>query len=435
MFFVWHKNITYQLICNDLSNEDSRIIILQLLKMHIPYRYSVVSKELLVPENKFNDVYLMLLEKGLPKKSSFGFELLDKEQFSISKFNEKINYQRALEGELSESIQRLNFIRTAKVHLSFQKNSLFISDKMIPSASVIVGIQYGKHLSIHQIQSISYLMSASVPELLPQNVIILDDNGKLLNHIISSENIIKNLELEKIKKQEYDYYNRIKYILSTFISLNDFRIQVIIKKNYIDCNKNIKNKIILDNSKKNIFSHYKKYNNINTISVFVLVNYINNKDGILVPIDSSKIIQIKKIIQYIIKSSDPQYHDKICIMNVKFLKNNFCKNHVDINLFYIYKKFHYYLYCMIFFFVVFLIFYNKKNIFYFNKNKNFSNIILNQKLKDNDKDIVNIKQKNMNNNFENNLVKDKLMEDVLKISKNNPKLIALIIQNWINNKI
>lgn len=116
--------------------------------MNIPYRFSEASGAIEVPADKVHELRLRLAQQGLPKGGAVGFELLDQEKFGISQFSEQVNYQRALEGELSRTIETIGPVKGARVHLAMPKPSLFVREQKSPSASVTVNLLPGRALSM-----------------------------------------------------------------------------------------------------------------------------------------------------------------------------------------------------------------------------------------------------------------------------------------------
>lgn len=108
--------------------------------MNIPYRLDERVGAIMVPADKVHEARLQLAQQGLPKGGAVGFELLDQEKFGISQFSEQVNYQRALEGELSRTIESLGPVQTARVHLAVPKPSLFIREQKQPTASVTLNL-------------------------------------------------------------------------------------------------------------------------------------------------------------------------------------------------------------------------------------------------------------------------------------------------------
>ncbi|CAL4318315.1 Flagellar M-ring protein [Buchnera aphidicola (Pterocallis alni)] len=186
----YFPNIKYQLICNNLSHNDSMLIISHLSDMKIAYRYNMDTRELSVPEKNISQVNNMLLLEGLPRDNNIGFELFDKDQFGMSQYNTNINYQRALEGELIRLIQKIHFVKFVTLHIVIPNSSIFMQDQISPSVSVVLGCKDGKVLSSEQCFAILNLIRASIPNLRLENIVILDENGNYLNHVNNDHNNI-----------------------------------------------------------------------------------------------------------------------------------------------------------------------------------------------------------------------------------------------------
>ena len=165
MALLWLKEDKYGVLFSNVSNQDGGEIVSQLEKMNIAYQFSAGGSAILIPENKVYDTRLRLAQQGLPKGGAVGFELLDKERFGMSQFTEQVNYQRALEGELSRTISTINSIESARVHLAMPKPSLFVRERKQPTASVTLSLYAGRSLSQGQIDSIIHLIASSVPEM------------------------------------------------------------------------------------------------------------------------------------------------------------------------------------------------------------------------------------------------------------------------------
>ncbi|HXK00276.1 MAG TPA: flagellar basal-body MS-ring/collar protein FliF [Buchnera sp. (in: enterobacteria)] len=274
---IWVKPKQYSVLYNRLSDKDIGSIVSQLIKMNIPYKFNDTSGVLLVPKNKINEIRFYLAKHGLPKGSGIGFELLDKEKFGISQFNEKINYQRALEGELARTIERLNVIKFARVHIAFPKFSLFVHEKKEPTASIILDLQPGQCLDRRQTNAILYFIASSVSGLTPDHITIVDQFGHLLNNLDFFNNEVNDMHIRYTEAIEKKYKKRIEDILSPILGLNNIRAQVTAQIDFNNQDKTEeKYKPNFDNSHKAIRS-YQSTHNINSGS--------RNLD-ILIPDDS-----------------------------------------------------------------------------------------------------------------------------------------------------
>ncbi len=220
----WAKEPDFRVLYNNISEQDGGEIVTQLAQMQIPYRFAEHDGSILIPADKVYEVRLKLAQQGLPKGGSVGFELLDNEKFGISQFNEQVNFQRALEGELSRTIETLGPVRTARVHLAMPKPTLFLHDEKQPSASVTLNLLNGRSLDAGQVSAISYMISSAVPGLTADHVTIVDQNGHLMTQ--SGEQATQTTQLQYVRKVESEYETRIQAILAPIVGAQNVRTQV-----------------------------------------------------------------------------------------------------------------------------------------------------------------------------------------------------------------
>ena len=178
---MWGREPDYRVLFSNLDDRDGGAIVAALGQMNVPYRFSENGTALLVPGERVYDTRMQLAAQGLPRGGAVGFELLDNTRFGASQFTEQINYQRGLEGELARSIEAMNTVQRARVHLAMPRQSLFVRERQSPTASVILNVYPGRSLSDAQVSAISWLVASSVPELNADNVSIVDQNGRLLS--------------------------------------------------------------------------------------------------------------------------------------------------------------------------------------------------------------------------------------------------------------
>jgi len=179
--WLWGSTPDYRVLFSNIADRDGGAVIAALNQMNVPYRMSDGGGAILVPEKMVHDTRLRLASQGLPKGSIVGFELIENQKLGTTQFQEQVNYQRGLEGELARSIQSLAAVSSARVHLAIPKPSLFLRERQKPSASVIVTLNPGRTLDRAQVAGITHLVSSSVPELPPRSVSVLDQNGNLLS--------------------------------------------------------------------------------------------------------------------------------------------------------------------------------------------------------------------------------------------------------------
>ncbi|BGI51293.1 MAG: flagellar basal-body MS-ring/collar protein FliF [Buchnera aphidicola (Ceratovacuna japonica)] len=223
--FFLYSSTNYCTLYNNLLNEDKNVIISELSNMHIPYKINDAENKIKIPRNLIYEVRMRLSEKGIPKENINGFEILDKEKFGESQFHERINYQRALEGELAKTIMKIDYIKNASVRLVMNSKSIFVNNDIDASASVLLTVKYGKHLNINKINSILHLVSTSVSGLKYQNITIVDQYGNLLNQL-SDVDVYNNSKLIYINDIEKKYKNKIEEILIPLFGINNVHAQV-----------------------------------------------------------------------------------------------------------------------------------------------------------------------------------------------------------------
>ena len=178
---LWSSQGDYKVLYANLSDKDGGAIIAQLSQMNVPYRHADGGAAILVPASKVHDVRLKLASAGLPKGSIVGFELMDGARFGQTQFQERLTFQRGLEGELTRSITSMAAVQSARVHLALPNQNGFFREQQKPSASVLLTLHPGRTLERAQVAGIVHLVSSSVPEMNPKAVSVLDQTGALLS--------------------------------------------------------------------------------------------------------------------------------------------------------------------------------------------------------------------------------------------------------------
>jgi len=168
----------YKPLYSGLQPEEAQFIARTLAAENIPYEISSDSTSLHVPANKVDSVRLELASQGLPQSGRLGLELFDKPNWAGSDFAERVNYQRALEGELERTIRAIRQVQSARVHLVMPHDSLFSEREREAKASVVVKLRQGK-LADSAIRSITYLVASAVDDLRPENVTVIDADGNV----------------------------------------------------------------------------------------------------------------------------------------------------------------------------------------------------------------------------------------------------------------
>jgi len=149
-------------------------------RANVPYRIEN-DGTIMVAKNKKLEVRMQLASEGLAPSGGTGFELFDEQRFGASDFEQRVNFQRALEGELARTIKTLSSVESTRVHLNLPRRSLFRADDTQPSASVVLKLRRGGGLGRKQVVGIQELVANSVERLTTDKVAVLDDRGQLLS--------------------------------------------------------------------------------------------------------------------------------------------------------------------------------------------------------------------------------------------------------------
>ena len=159
----WSGSPDYQPLYSNLAPEEAGEVVGILRDNKIEYKLSYDGSTIQVPRERIYEIRLDLAAKGLPRNGNMGFEVFDNTRLGTTDFVQNINYQRALQGELSRTINGLDEVDSSRVHIVMSPRSLFIEDEEPATASVILKLRNGRHLSEEQIQGIIYLVSSSIP--------------------------------------------------------------------------------------------------------------------------------------------------------------------------------------------------------------------------------------------------------------------------------
>jgi flagellar M-ring protein FliF len=176
----WSGSPEYLPLYSQLSAEDAGEVVARLKEQKITYKLSHDGGTIQIPREKVYDVRLELASQGLPRGSGVGFEVFDNTKLGMTDFVQNINYQRALQGELSRTINGLSEVESSRVHIVIPPRSLFVEEQEQATASVILKLRRGRWLSEDQINGVVHLISSSVPRLAPENVTIVDQKGQML---------------------------------------------------------------------------------------------------------------------------------------------------------------------------------------------------------------------------------------------------------------
>ena len=258
---IWASKTRFKILYTELNREDGKQIARLLEEKKISYQISNDGKIIKVPEDMVEIWRLELAKTGLSLTGTVGYEVFDKQSFGTTSFVQKVNKQRALEGELIRTIKYIKGIKRARVHLSIPENSPFASDQKPPGASVVLDIERGVTLVQSEIKGIGALVSSAVDGMRVENVVILDHRGKKLSENTGdamTAYTANKMALETKMNQRFE--NQIEEILSRVVGAGKVIAKVSTK---FDFTESISTKTRFDNENTAILSEVKNSQKIN----------------------------------------------------------------------------------------------------------------------------------------------------------------------------
>lgn len=178
---TWFATADYSLLFGGLTTDDAAEIVETLKAEKIPYQVGEGGRSIKVPADKVYDTRLLLASRGIPQGKEVGYEIFDKFSFGMTNFAQRMNFLRALEGELTRTIKRINGVESARVHLVIPEKRLFEDKEQPTTASVVLRLKPAASISQKQVQGIVFLVSSSVEGLKAENVSVIDASGNVLH--------------------------------------------------------------------------------------------------------------------------------------------------------------------------------------------------------------------------------------------------------------
>jgi len=225
------RDSDYRVLIPNLSEKDGGQVIEQLMQMNVPYKVAEGGSTLLVPSARVAELRMKLASAGLPAGGSSGaagYELLDNNSFGQTQGQERMKFQRAKEGELVRSIQSLESVKSARVHLALPQQNGFFREQQKPSASVVLALHPGRTLERGQIAGIVSLVSASVPEMSAKAVSVIDSSGALLSGAGDDDNSqgLDGQQLQFRRDIEANHSRRVLALLEPLLGRDNVRASV-----------------------------------------------------------------------------------------------------------------------------------------------------------------------------------------------------------------
>ncbi|MFG1499924.1 flagellar basal-body MS-ring/collar protein FliF [Halobacteriovorax sp. XZX-3] len=204
---LWATHTNYKVLYSDLNKEDMTKVEVFLSQNNVEKKTSADGKTISIPEDMIETVRLKMMTSGFSFSGTVGYEVFDNQSFGTTSFVQKVNKQRALEGELIKTIKHLRGVKRARVHLNIPESSPFVSEKKPPTASVVLELNRGVTLTEQEIKGISSLVASSVEGMRGEGVVILDHRGKKLSENIGdamTANTANRLALESKLNRKYE---------------------------------------------------------------------------------------------------------------------------------------------------------------------------------------------------------------------------------------
>jgi flagellar M-ring protein FliF len=229
--FAGARDSDYRVLFPNLSDKDGGAVIDKLTQLNVPYKFADGGGTILVPAGRVHELRMKLASGGLPSGAAggvSGYELMDKNSFGQTQSQERVKIQRAIEGELTTTIQSLDGVKAVRVHLAMANQNGFFREQQKPSASVAITMHPGRTLDRGQIAGIVRLVSGSVPELSPKAVAVVDSSGSLLTASSDEEGAqgLDSQQLQYRREVEAGHLKRILALLEPVVGRDNVRASV-----------------------------------------------------------------------------------------------------------------------------------------------------------------------------------------------------------------
>jgi len=229
--FFWANKISFQPLFTNLVPEDAAAITSKLQEQRVPYKIEGNGNVITVPSERVYELRLSLAAEGIPKGGFVGYEIFDQSEFGTTEFVQKLNRQRALQGELARTIQAFEQVDEAKVMIVLPKDSVFIEESKPSSASVL--LKLNSDLDEHKVEAIVHLVASSIEDLTPQSITVVDTTGRVLFKQPSEDEQAEKLADDRAKTQlgykshiERTYAERIQTMLERIVGKDNAIVRV-----------------------------------------------------------------------------------------------------------------------------------------------------------------------------------------------------------------
>jgi flagellar M-ring protein FliF len=203
---IWAQRPKYEVLYSRLEQEDAQNIVLELEANQIPYKLEQNGTAILLPSKDVPETRITLAGKGLPRTAGVGYEIFDQVNIGVTDFVQKINYRRALEGELTRSIETMGVVEKARVHIVIPEERLFSEDQKKSTASIMLKLKPSSKIEEEHVLGITHLVASSIEGLEPEDITIVDSYGNLLSSVQATDPMVKLTAHQLDLRQRMDDY-------------------------------------------------------------------------------------------------------------------------------------------------------------------------------------------------------------------------------------
>ncbi|MFC1537377.1 flagellar basal-body MS-ring/collar protein FliF [Gemmatimonadota bacterium] len=203
---IWAQRPKYEVLYSRLEQEDAQNIVMELEANQIPYKLEQNGTAILLPSKQVPETRITLAGKGLPRAAGVGYEIFDQVNIGVTDFVQKINYRRALEGELTRSIETMGVVEKARVHIVIPEERLFSEDQKKSTASIMIKLKPSSKIEEEHVLGITHLVASSIEGLEPEDITIVDSYGNLLSSVQATDPMVKLTAHQLDLRQRMDDY-------------------------------------------------------------------------------------------------------------------------------------------------------------------------------------------------------------------------------------
>jgi flagellar M-ring protein FliF len=232
MVFRWASTPSYAPLFTGMAPADASAVVDQLESSGTPYQLADGGNTIMVPRDAVYDTRIQLSGEGLPSAGTDGYSLLDNQSLSTSQFQEQTSYKRAIEGELEKTIEALDPVQTAVVHVALPQEELFESDVKPTTASVLVATAPGATLDSGQVQAVVHLVASSVEGLDPKQVTLSDSTGQVLSAAGDAAATVGDARAQQVKAFEDRLGTSVGSVLDRVLGSGNSAVQVTADLNF-----------------------------------------------------------------------------------------------------------------------------------------------------------------------------------------------------------